>query len=615
MSIKEVFSQKSSKPSLQPIPVREALSKAAEDRIGKIAGVLFQHTYDMGGLQESISSGREFTFSGLSWDETRAKVNLIYKDLLERMIELKQMQGSPQYLIKQAESLGLSCGKLLCLIEQRELAQKEQLLCNLGLKAAEERLIQDTRCELIRLQSQVRKCLKKTAALDGWDDRLKTWHSITESLYLCYFKFSLECPSREGSELNCSKAEIKTKLFSEIVQMKCNKEKNLESLKKQCQYSGSHLEAHSFLRSLPLSFCIQVFEEAGLFPPTLSESAEALASAWDMEVYDEFRNFLVGAHRTEKKAKKLEKLSLLFKQREFQRKGGELLKENLITWLDSWKKNQTILENLAEAACTLFGGSFEKLSPQFLVTEEQEKAEVIEEEQPPFEKLSPQFLVTEEQEKAEVIEEEQPPFEKLSPRLLVTKEQGKTEVVVEVAQEELPSLTPPVVTEIRVRYQLPEGHTCMIYGEGGGLSWTEGRALEKSDEGTYVCSLQNVSGSVQYKLKLDDKYWEKEKGNRGVEEGMSQTIAPSFFVPVVVRCDGVKEGDKVFIRGSGPGMSWTKGAALSRIDGAFVFDAYAPYGGFEFKVLLNDDENHWCTQQTNYWVAEGQTLDIGANFH
>jgi hypothetical protein len=409
-----------------------------------------------------------------------------------------------------------------------------------------------------------------------------------------------------------------------ITRMACKKERDLKVLKELCQKEVEKFFplseeaaqnfcslAHAFLCSLPLSFCRGVLERNALFPESLGSSAEELESALDIEVYAGLQRELLEEYDEDKNIGLLEKLSLLSKQRGLQRsQAGLVLREGLNECLAALKEDAKKMQVVIAEARAFFKEMIEG-----------EKV-LIEVPQP----LAVPVELSDDEKQDSGLEEivEEVKIEVSQPLALsveldddVNHDAGVEGIVKsqEVIIEVLEPLPLPVVTEIKIKCQLPEGRSLRIYGEGGGLDWVDGKALEKAAEGTYVYCMQDLSGPVQYKLRLDGTYWERDKGNHGIEAGASQVIAPSFLAPVIIHCGGVPEGDQVFIRGSGPGMNWEKGIPLRRVGNAFFLDAYASYGDFEFKVLLNDDEKHWCKHPANYWVGAGQTFEIGADFY
>lgn len=167
------------------------------------------------------------------------------------------------------------------------------------------------------------------------------------------------------------------------------------------------------------------------------------------------------------------------------------------------------------------------------------------------------------------------------------------------------------MTAITVKSKVPFGHSLTIRGQGGDLDWSKGKALEKIDDETYVYRMQGLTGKVEYKILLDDAQWEG-GANRTLEAEKSQEVVPALVipkVPVVINLDA--GSNKVFIRGTGPGMSWEKGLEMKSVGGKYVLESAADLGSFEFKVLLNDQQ--W-SQGENFKAENGKTLEITPRF-
>ncbi|MBS0604465.1 MAG: hypothetical protein JSS60_05435 [Verrucomicrobia bacterium] len=173
------------------------------------------------------------------------------------------------------------------------------------------------------------------------------------------------------------------------------------------------------------------------------------------------------------------------------------------------------------------------------------------------------------------------------------------------------ALFTPVVTEIKVKCRIPFGHTLTIRGQGGDLEWSKGKALAKLDDETYVYRMEGVPGKVEYKLVLDDRIYE-EGPNHSIEAAQKQEIVPSLAVPKVpVVINFNQGGQKLFIRGTGPGMSWDKSLELKFVEGKFVLETHAEFNNFEFKLLLNDKV--W-SQGENFKAEKGKTLEFTPRF-
>ena len=84
---------------------------------------------------------------------------------------------------------------------------------------------------------------------------------------------------------------------------------------------------------------------------------------------------------------------------------------------------------------------------------------------------------------------------------------------------------------------------------------------------------------------------------------------------IVVRCKDLPLGRELFIRGKGPGLSWSRGVKLTRIDWErFEFRTAAPFSGeLEYKLLISDDTKKW-EAGANHKVKQGKTVECTHTF-
>ncbi len=166
--------------------------------------------------------------------------------------------------------------------------------------------------------------------------------------------------------------------------------------------------------------------------------------------------------------------------------------------------------------------------------------------------------------------------------------------------------------QICVKAKVPFPYSLTIRGQGADLSWERGEKLEQIDEDTYVYQLPGASGEVEYKILLEDRDWEN-GFNHTIDTEDRQEITPTFnfpHLPVVI--DYEDNGEELYIRGNGPGMSWDKGIKLTPVNGRYVFESNEEMGDFEFKVLLNDDPD-WYELGANHVAEKGKTIIIKPN--
>lgn len=151
-----------------------------------------------------------------------------------------------------------------------------------------------------------------------------------------------------------------------------------------------------------------------------------------------------------------------------------------------------------------------------------------------------------------------------------------------------------VLTKITVRCPgLSSQDVLTVRGKGGGLEWTEGVAMKNIGNDTYVYEIEGLTELGEYKILLNDNEREEASSNHEIEPGKPQMIDVSFssakrnafFVHTNI------ESERLFVRGTGPGMSWEKGIELKKKgDDEFVFEFDAPFDTFECKLLLNDEQ-------------------------
>jgi hypothetical protein len=91
--------------------------------------------------------------------------------------------------------------------------------------------------------------------------------------------------------------------------------------------------------------------------------------------------------------------------------------------------------------------------------------------------------------------------------------------------------------------------------------------------------------------------------------------APALPLPkVLVTVNYAPKDGKLFICGTGPGMSWDakKKVELKNVNGKYVFEYPGEYDLFEFKILLSD--NKWSKGKDNFKLEKGKTLTVTPSF-
>jgi hypothetical protein len=147
----------------------------------------------------------------------------------------------------------------------------------------------------------------------------------------------------------------------------------------------------------------------------------------------------------------------------------------------------------------------------------------------------------------------------------------------------------PSKTQIIIKCDAGWGNKLYIRGDGPGMNWEKGIKLRNIDKDTWVFETQSGSPSFEYKILFNDKDWET-GCNHKIGCQKNQEINPQFkarTTQIIVKCDA-GWGNKLFIRGNGPGMSWEKGIELRNIDkDTWVFETQTDLH-FEYKVRFND---------------------------
>ena len=87
--------------------------------------------------------------------------------------------------------------------------------------------------------------------------------------------------------------------------------------------------------------------------------------------------------------------------------------------------------------------------------------------------------------------------------------------------------TEPPATFISAKIDIGFGNHMYIRGEGPGLSWDRGIAMDCVGAGLWTVTVKNAATPVAFKLLVNDLSWSS-GGDFVAEPGQSLTIAPSF---------------------------------------------------------------------------------------
>jgi hypothetical protein len=93
-----------------------------------------------------------------------------------------------------------------------------------------------------------------------------------------------------------------------------------------------------------------------------------------------------------------------------------------------------------------------------------------------------------------------------------------------------PAAVPPsklLVTTIAAKIDVGLGNALFIRGQGDGLSWDKGTALQCVDASTWIWSTNRAQGKVVFKLLVNDQVW-SQGADLVVEAGTKAEIVPVF---------------------------------------------------------------------------------------
>jgi len=85
----------------------------------------------------------------------------------------------------------------------------------------------------------------------------------------------------------------------------------------------------------------------------------------------------------------------------------------------------------------------------------------------------------------------------------------------------------PAATVITAKIDVGFGNTLSLRGEGPGLSWEKGVALENVGSGEWTLSLPGVLQPVIFKLLINDETWSAGE-NYTAAPGSGTTVKPTF---------------------------------------------------------------------------------------
>lgn len=188
--------------------------------------------------------------------------------------------------------------------------------------------------------------------------------------------------------------------------------------------------------------------------------------------------------------------------------------------------------------------------------------------------------------------------------------------------DEAPRIAPkPRPTEIFINCKVSFGHNLFIRGDGNGLSWNKGKPLVQCGDDTWIYRSSFPLLDMSFKILLDDETWqpgENLKIAQGKLPAASKIDFPlaeiSSLFPttrITVKFDA-GQGNQLFIRGNGPGMTWDEGIPLTNVGSdLWVFETQLEFEPFEYKILLNDKQ--WEDGE-NHTTQVGKKIEIATKF-
>ena len=172
-------------------------------------------------------------------------------------------------------------------------------------------------------------------------------------------------------------------------------------------------------------------------------------------------------------------------------------------------------------------------------------------------------------------------------------------------------------TDIAITCKVPFGHALYVRGNiHPGMSWEKGIPLINVHGDEWHIHFDRPLRDGEYKFLIDDEHWAK-GANHQIAQGKLNGVSPQFDLPsdfyatrLTIKCKA--EGNQLFIRGNGGGLSWDKGVELRRVnDDTWVWETGELFEDVEFKILLGD---RWEIIDQNHQVEWGQKQEFTPKF-
>lgn len=575
----------SSKISAMPkqIPLEDLSDQifAITHTLGKIEGIVQERGYP------GFPSGRELHHSSIVLEhfETHGpSINNLREELQKTYVRLRTISKElidgfdprvSEVFEKQIEILHEKRGRL-----EGSLREFEQTLNS-------DLLLKNIQTDLKSLQERVAQYESEQLPIDEWEVlndvrsdlevQMKILFPRSKREESHFYQTHFDKKKEIDSHLNVARLRLNFKHTKRLKALRMQTQSKIEILLSKLDEVVENLDqkliGHNTIliqdnfSSLPLDFRIQFFKNADLVPERLNESLHKYTRLLDKTAERQTRSELVG-----------------------------------VAYLNRERAEKEYRQLLR--------------STPSLATEEREK---LKKELDEGLSQLPETLMVDRGKTRRIIEKTLVDLPHYKPESVVIRPSVKRKEIAQSALVNSAALSPAssvpkvdVFTEIRVKCKVPFGHTLTVRGQGGGLDWGCGKVLIQQDEETYVHRMEGVVGRVEYKILLDDHLWEGGT-DRVIEAEKSQEITPSLPLPIVPIVVNFNESAKrLFIRGTGPGMSWDKGVELNYVNGKFVFECSEECGDFEFKVLI--DNVHWSKEKENYKAQKGKTVEITPAF-
>ncbi len=148
--------------------------------------------------------------------------------------------------------------------------------------------------------------------------------------------------------------------------------------------------------------------------------------------------------------------------------------------------------------------------------------------------------------------------------------------------------------------------------------------LADSEQAMIQLDDQLFDGSLN-SLEYETKAHEIKKQREAVEAQWLKTKTEQICFPmglhasdtvIIVKCPYLPSNASLFIRGNMPGLEWTRGVKLERLDWeTFTYKTSIPFSGeLDYKLLINDDQRKY-EEGPNHKITSGKTVERAHTFN